>query len=142
MKIKSFFHSPVSSIGLGAVVLAALTFGAMSLSTGAANAETAAAPAAGGWFTEAQVARGQQLYETRCATCHGTEIPDGYGMWDGTVQELVDMIKSMGMPADNPGGLPPQQYLDIASYIMHSGGDFAFGEEVLVGSDAVNEAKR
>lgn len=116
--------------------------GSMAFGPQLAMAESDGATAGTGWFTEAQVARGQKLYDARCSSCHGMEIADGFRLWDGSAQELVTMIKSMGMPADNPGGLPPQQYIDIAAYIMNHGGNFPFGEEVLVGTDAVNQAKR
>ncbi|KKC38097.1 hypothetical protein WH87_10840 [Devosia epidermidihirudinis] len=142
MKSNIPFIGARRSLSLGAAAIALLFAGGMVFTPDLARAESEVATAGTGWFTEAQVARGQKLYDARCSSCHGMEIADGWRLWDGSAQELVDFIKSMGMPADNPGGLPPQQYIDIVGYIMHHGGDFPFGDEVLVGTDAVNEAKR
>ena len=35
--------------------------------------ETDARPVPGRWYTEAQVAAGQPLYQTHCAACHGAD---------------------------------------------------------------------
>lgn len=122
-----------------------LTFDLASCEGGdaAAGEETAAAEeaAGGGWFTEAQVARGEGLYNSICAACHGTDVYDAWSGFDGSAQELVDIIISLGMPANNPGGLPAQDYIDIAGYIMHGGG-MEFGPEVIAGTPATQEARR
>lgn len=130
-----------------ATVSVTLTFDLASCEGGdaaAAGEEEAAAgdAAGGGWFTEAQVARGEGLYNRICAACHGSDVYDSWSGFNGSAQELVDIIISLGMPADNPGGLPAQDYIDIAGYIMHGGGGWDFGPEVVAGTPATQEARR
>jgi len=95
---------------------------------------------AAGWFSPEQVMRGETLHERRCAHCHSDEKVESFSHWEGTAQELIDMIRSFDMPADRPGGIPAQEYVDIVAYIFNKAG-LPEGEEVLAGSDAVKEAR-
>jgi len=105
-------------------------------------AEAQAAESGEGWFTEAQVQRGEELYNSICAACHGSDIYDSWSGWEDSAQDLVDTIISLGMPANNPGGLPAQDYIDIAGYIMHGGGGMAYGPEVVAGTESARQARR
>lgn len=99
----------LSYVSLGLVV------GTMSLGglSGGAMAQES------GWFTAEQVARGADLYERRCASCHGDEIAQSFGGTTSSAATIIETIISMGMPQDNPGGLPKQDYTDIVGYIMN-----------------------
>jgi mono/diheme cytochrome c family protein len=87
-----------------------------------------------GVYTTAQADRGKTLYSGACAACHGIRL-NGAGMpdmppapavarsgfifkWKGkTVASLFDYVRSQ-MPADNPGTLTDQEYIDVISYMF------------------------
>jgi len=94
----------------------------------------------GAWFSPEQVERGSGLYDRRCATCHGREKADNFKTWDDSAASLIDMIIGFGMPADRPGGLPAQEYVDIVGYVFNLGG-LDTGEEVLAGDPALAEIR-
>lgn len=93
-----------------------------------------------GWFTSEQVERGGSLYDRRCATCHGREKADNFSDWDDTADSLIQMIIGFGMPADRPGGIPAQEYVDIVAYVFNLGG-LKTGEEVLAGDPKLTEIR-
>jgi mono/diheme cytochrome c family protein len=82
-----------------------------------------------GIYSEGQATRGQQLYSGNCSVCHqeglqgGDTAPALKGerfvlRWsDSTVDDMFTAI-STSMPADTPGSLTPQQYLDIVMYLL------------------------
>jgi mono/diheme cytochrome c family protein len=85
-----------------------------------------------GVYSEAQAARGQTAFENRCTNCHDTARFSGDAFienWAGRPLADVFDVMSATMPEDNPGGLKPQQYADILSYILKLNG-FAPGEEL------------
>jgi len=89
------------------------------------------APSAEGAYTSQQADRGRNEYTTACAHCHSSdllgdvrqEIPslagdDFFVRWgDRTAGDLFKMI-SKDMPADKPGGLATQTYIDILAYVL------------------------
>jgi mono/diheme cytochrome c family protein len=72
-------------------------------------------------YTAAQAARGEQVYNSTCASCHqnekfiGKEFVDNWG--DRRVGDFYQLVRQT-MPVDNPGGLKDQQYLDVTAYIL------------------------
>ncbi|NNU79927.1 hypothetical protein HMH01_05690 [Halovulum dunhuangense] len=93
-----------------------------------------------GWFTEEQVTRGEALYERRCAKCHGDEKAENFRVWDDTAASLIGMIIGFDMPADRPGGLPPQEYVDLVAYFFNLGG-LPTGAEVAAGAPELSEIR-
>src|SRR5262252_402292 len=84
-----------------------------------------------GVFTDAQAARGQAVYSTRCANCHGATLSgrtgpalagdDFNGNWSRqSVSELVLKIFNT-MPKDDSGKLTRQQSTDIVAYMLQVG---------------------
>jgi mono/diheme cytochrome c family protein len=83
---------------------------------------------ADGVYTDAQRTRGQQIYTTECADCHGADLNgsdtapslSGFefvGAWKGTtVGELFEKIGTM--PPTSPGKLSPQQSADVLAFII------------------------
>jgi mono/diheme cytochrome c family protein len=83
---------------------------------------------ADGVYTDAQRTRGQQIYVTECADCHGADLNgsdtapslSGFefvGAWKGTtVGELFEKIGTM--PPTSPGKLSPQQSADVLAFII------------------------
>lgn len=121
MKIPSaIFGSP--RMGIRAVAA-----GATALFLAAASG---AACAADGPYTDAQAARGGELYQEHCSACHGAQlqgIPAApltgatfRERWeDGkhTLDDLYYIIRSL-MPNTAPGSLSRAQYADIVAYIL------------------------
>lgn len=74
-----------------------------------------------GVYTAAQAARGKTTFTARCSACHEAERFKGAEFIDGWAKEplapLFEMMSST-MPADNPGGLQPQEYGDVLAYIL------------------------
>ena len=82
-----------------------------------------------GVFTTAQADRGDKLFAQRCATCHGADMLGGAGVpgvsglefvaaWNNlTVGGVFEVMKG-SMPADNPGGLSDQQYVDLLAAML------------------------
>ena len=83
-----------------------------------------------GVFTEEQAKKGEAAYQSRCASCHGTDLhsteaeaPDltegafKFGWQGKTVAERFDTIRKT-MPPQRAGSLDDQTYLDIVTYIL------------------------
>ena len=86
-----------------------------------------------GAYTEEQAKRGQAIYYSRCAACHGSD-QDGGDMtpalrgsvftstWnDLTVGDLVERVR-VSMPLDSPGSLSRQQTVDVVSFLLKANG--------------------
>ena len=85
---------------------------------------------ASGSFSDAQAMRGEQVYGTQCASCHGLEmegIPDLFPELTGdsfvqrwqerSVGELFEKVM-VTMPALDPGSLTPEQTADVTAYML------------------------
>jgi hypothetical protein len=82
-------------------------------------------------YTEAQAARGGELYRGKCATCHGDALqgkaaPPLAGnaflaVWGAQpLSELASKILNT-MPAQDPGKLKPSEAADLVAYILQIG---------------------
>ena len=85
-----------------------------------------------GVYTGEQAARGRQVYQDQCASCHGDALEglvgpplagDGFlSIWSARpVVELVDKIHNT-MPLDAAAPLSRQQSLELTAYILQAGG--------------------
>ena len=109
----------------------------------------AAQSGASGSFSDDQATRGEDVYGTQCASCHGLElegIPDLFPELTGdsfvqrwqerTVGELFEKV-IVTMPALDPGSMSPEQAADVTAFMLkHSGyssgsADMATDQEVL-----------
>lgn len=87
-----------------------------------------------GVYTEAQVTRGNEVYNSRCAQCHMADLSGGEpeegipapalydeafeGRWNSkTMKDFADKIH-LTMPADEPGVLTMQQSVDALAVIL------------------------
>jgi mono/diheme cytochrome c family protein len=82
-----------------------------------------------GVYTEEQSQRGEALYRTACAKCHGDMLTGGEAAppltggeflanWNGlTVGDLFERIR-VSMPADRPGALNSAQNADILAHML------------------------
>jgi alcohol dehydrogenase (cytochrome c) len=100
---------------------------------GAATGAVAAAQAAAGPFTQAQVETGRAGYEANCAACHKPDLSGTndapqlageafIGAWKGrTTQALYNTI-SKTMPLGRGGSLDDATYAAITAYVLHANG--------------------
>jgi alcohol dehydrogenase (cytochrome c) len=83
-------------------------------------------------LTEEQATAGSDAFTQYCSTCHGAnlrQLPDALlagrefvAKWgDRGVGELVEQIGAT-MPPENPGGLSPATYVEIASFVLLANG--------------------
>src|SRR5207245_2111841 len=82
-------------------------------------------------YSDAQASRGQGIYKSQCAECHGNAMEgvsgpplvgdDFLANWSARpLTNLVDKIQKT-MPFSSPGSLSRQQSIDLAAYILQSG---------------------
>ena len=82
-----------------------------------------------GVFTAAQSKRGQDVYATECASCHGSDLTGGESApalagagflsnWTTlTVGDLFERTR-VSMPENNPGKLSRAQLADVIAYLL------------------------
>jgi cytochrome c len=107
-----------------------------------------------GLYTDAQSKRGENVYGTACASCHGANMAGGATLagdvpalagpefrtaFGGmTAADLLDLMRS-SMPLDKPGQLSSQEYTDVLAYIL-SRNDFPAGPTELSGDPGALKA--
>jgi mono/diheme cytochrome c family protein len=85
-----------------------------------------------GVYTVEQAKRGEQLYDKKCSSCHGTDLNGGLHApalagsaftpnWDN--MSLNDLFERMltTMPEDDPGSLSRRQTADIVAFMLQKG---------------------
>ena len=94
-----------------------------------------------GIYTDAQASRGESVYRSSCAVCHGDDLAGsemGPGLagsaflefWDGlSLGDLLQVI-TISMPQDNPGSLETSEYVDVIAYMLQKS-EFPTGSEEL-----------
>jgi alcohol dehydrogenase (cytochrome c) len=95
-----------------------------------------------GVYSNAQAQRGQNLYEKRCASCHGLQLTGGsaaplsgsrfmekWGQGKHNVDELYYITRTQ-MPYGEAGTMSAQQYIDIVAYILKANG-YKAGDKAL-----------
>lgn len=100
-----------------------------------------------GLYTDAQAARGEQLYDQFCTACHGAKLQGNpaapltgvvfLSRWaDGqhTLDDLFYIVRTQ-MPYNAPGSLTRQQYADVVAYVLKVNA-FAAGHTELTPSAA------
>src|SRR4029077_7774174 len=72
-----------------------------------------------GVYTDAQAARGQGAFDSRCRECHRGGFFQGFvERWrEDRLSGIFNFI-STRMPRDNPGSASQSEYLDIVAYIL------------------------
>ena len=133
------FSSVFALVGLGFLGCASAQ-GQTSSPAAAVAPQEGTVSAWEGVFSEAQAARGQATYESRCAACHGadlmatSEAPNltgpgfTFGWQKKTVANRFETIKA-SMPPTGPR-LADEMYVDIVAYIMKFNG-YPTGEREL-----------
>jgi len=101
-------------------------------------------------YSKQQAGRGQAVYTSRCARCHGDALLGGENApalvdqdflekWNGkSLGSFVERIR-ITMPSDGPGKLSRQQCTDIAAYLL-SANNFPAGDgDLTTDADTLNE---
>ena len=114
-----------------------------------ANTQASAQPT--GIFTEAQAQRGQSLYTSKCASCHGQSLEGASaaalsggkfaGKWGGKSVDDLYYITRTQMPYGAGGTLTNQQYIDIVAYLLKGNGYQAGGRELPLSAVARKQIK-
>ena len=93
-----------------------------------------------GVFTFSQARAGERVFRVTCSECHelstfsGEEFLESLKTWEfDSVYDLVMQLETT-MPADNAGGLPRREYVEVAAYMLQLGG-FPRGDEPLPNDD-------
>ena len=82
-----------------------------------------------GVYTRDQADRGQTVYNSKCARCHGEALLGGEGSpplvdrdflekWNGKPVGAIADLTYRTMPSDGPGKLSRQQVSDILAYVL------------------------
>jgi mono/diheme cytochrome c family protein len=99
-----------------------------------------------GVYTSEQASRGAELYDAKCALCHGDDLEGReralplaggtFGQrWDGaTLKKLFERVEDM--PPDNPAArLAPKQSVDVLAFLL-SANNIPAGKTTLVADKA------
>ena len=124
------------TVGCVGLVFACASMSGLAEETGAVTSRTALAvgqeassSVLDGVFTSAQARRGGQLYNQNCVSCHGQDFKgdemapsiagnDFIVFWtEVPVGSLFERIK-VSMPADGPGRLTDEEYVDVVAYLL------------------------
>ena len=120
---------------------------AVMVGQGLTTGEAAGRPAAqeqstwSGVYTDAQASRGEAVYHSSCAVCHGDDLSGGemgpglagssfLNFWDGLSLGDLYMVMSVSMPQDNPGSLDPAEYVDVIAFMLQQS-EFPTGDDEL-----------
>ena len=101
-----------------------------------------------GVYTGAQASRGESVYGSGCAVCHGDDLAGsemGPGLagssftsfWDGLSLGDLYQVMSVSMPQDNPGSLDVSEYVDVIAYMLQES-EFPAGDAELT-EDALGQ---
>jgi mono/diheme cytochrome c family protein len=78
-------------------------------------------PASTGVYTEAQAARGKDVFGSICSSCHNITSQSGATFakrWNGVAVSELFIVLSDTMPKDDPGLLTPQERADVIAYLL------------------------
>ena len=90
-------------------------------------------------FSVAQADRGEERFKKTCSSCHTANEFAGNAFsdrWEG--QTLGDLFAylSDAMPADDPGGLKPEEYANVIAFFLGQNG-YPVGNDELPADPAV-----
>ncbi len=109
------------------MLLASIVGGAF-FPTSSRSQTMSASPSGDSPISRSQIASGKAAYNAHCASCHGPNLNDGsapplkeagFGAnWLNKPSSALAAFTRSSMPPNNPGGLSPETYGDIAAYIF------------------------
>ncbi|MBL8187292.1 MAG: PQQ-binding-like beta-propeller repeat protein [Acidobacteria bacterium] len=103
-----------------------------------------------GLFTDIQAARGQALYDKKCAACHGNQLDNGtaaalvgskfMAKWTGKSVDDLYYITKTQMPYGAGDSLKVQEYIDVVAFVLKANG-YKSGAEELKADDSLKQVK-
>lgn len=103
-----------------------------------------------GLFTDAQAARGQALYDKKCASCHGNQLDNGtaaalagskfLAKWAGKSVDDLYYITKTQMPYGAGDSMKPQEYIDVVAFVLKANG-YKSGAQELKADDSLKQVK-
>jgi alcohol dehydrogenase (cytochrome c) len=125
----------------------------LSLACAQADPQPRRGPSLRGVYTPAQADRGRDLYQARCAGCHGARLEGGgapalagveflrsWGAHELTVDDLYFVIRTT-MPADSRTRLSRREYVDVVAYLLQRNGYPAGATELIADRKALRAVK-
>ena len=142
-------------IGMSGALTAVLT-AIQVAATPSATASARHRPATGSvWdsvFTLAQAGRGEAVFRTMCASCHGDSLagindappltgPEFHKTWDGNALSSLFNRISNNMPSDNPGVLTGPQAAELVAFVLRYNGYPAGKVDLPAAADSLKQIK-
>jgi mono/diheme cytochrome c family protein len=97
-----------------------------------------------GVYSEAQAARGREVYELICASCHTAASHTGpvfAAKWQGRPLWELFRFVSEAMPKSEPGSLTQREYTRVTAYLLKMNGMPAGAEELSADSLALKKIR-
>ncbi len=101
-------------------------------------------------FTDAQAARGQALYDSKCAKCHGNQMDNGTAAalvggkfmtkWAGKSVDDLFYITKTQMPYGAGGTMKDQEYVDVVALMLKANG-YKSGDQELKADASLKQLK-
>lgn len=84
-----------------------------------------------GVYSKAQAKQGGEIYKQQCQVCHDKKyFRPVLKRWSGQSAAILYDVMAGSMPESNPGGLLPEEYVDLMAYIF-SQSRYPAGEQPL-----------
>jgi hypothetical protein len=97
-----------------------------------------------GVYTEAQSARGREIYALNCMSCHTPAShagPEFAAKWEGRLfWDLFQYVRE-SMPKSEPGSLTAREYLSVLAYLLKMNGMPEGPDELPVDSTALTRIR-
>ena len=119
MVVTRLLRAPARTTGWTAALAACIVVGGASTATAQARSEMRSTLT--GVFTDAQAARGKDIYIGTCRECHTPASHTGVvfkNLWGGKrLSDLLDFMQEK-MPKNSPGSLTGEEYAAVTAYIL------------------------
>lgn len=119
MVVTRLLRAPARTTGWTAALAACIVVGGASTATAQARSEMRSTLS--GVFTDAQAARGKDIYIGTCRECHTPASHTGVvfkNLWGGKrLSDLLDFMQEK-MPKNSPGSLTGEEYAAVTAYIF------------------------
>ena len=110
----------------------------------AGSAGASAARASVATYTDEQADRGERIFSTVCAVCHGRTEFSGpiFSMtWMADPVGHIFQHISTAMPQDDPGSLEPEEYAAVIAYMLRLNGRPAGDAELPADAEALESMR-
>jgi mono/diheme cytochrome c family protein len=103
----------------------------LMLTIGAVSVQAEPRTTQDGVYSKAQAKQGGKIYKQQCQVCHDKKyFRPVLKRWSGQSAAILYDVMAGSMPESNPGGLLPDEYVDLMAYIF-SQSRYPAGEQPL-----------